>query len=523
MNPKAPDTYVLAVDHGTSGIKNSIISMSGCVVDSAYYKTPVVHLPGGGAEQDPEEWWNGFLATSKELIGRGSVPPEKIAAVCVSSTFSSTVAVDSDGRHLMNSLTWMDSRGAGHIRKIMSGFPSITGYNIFRMLKWIPRTGGGPSLSGKDDIAHVLFIKNELPDIYKKTRAFLPSKDYFNLRLTGKIASSYDAIQLFWLTDTRDINNIRYDDKLISIVGIDPSKLPPLMNSIDVLGTILPDVAKEIGLPAGTKVVSGAADHQAALVGSGAVLDFQAHLYIGTSSWIQTIVPFKKTDAFHSIASLPAAIPGKYQSINEQDIAGGSLAFLVDFLFPKEIRELLDNPYKILDDNAALSPPGSNGLIFTPWLNGERTPVDDHLLRGGIHNISTSTKRNDIIRALFEGVAFNTRWSLGYVEKFAGRRLDPINMIGGGAKSPLWCRIFADVLNRNIRQMKDPIHANSRGAAFIAAIGLGYITVDEIPELVEMEKTYTPEPDNRKVYDTLYGEFLNIYKTHKGMYKRLNS
>jgi xylulokinase len=522
MHPEADGTYVLAVDHGTSGIKASLVSMSGRVVDSAYHKTPVFFSHGGGAEQDPEDWWQGFIKTSRELIGRGSVPTVKVAAVCVSSTFSSTVAVGADGMHLMNALTWMDSRGAKYIKEIMSGFPSVEGYNIFKLLRWIPKTGGGPTLSGKDDIAHVLLLKHEYPEVYAKARAFIPSKDYFNLRLTGRIASSHDAIQLFWLTDTRDANNIKYDEGLAKTVGIDISKLPPLMKSIDTVGELLPAVAREIGLPSGVKVVSGAADHQAALVGSGAVRDFEAHLYIGTSSWVQCVVPFKKIDAFHYIASLPAAIPGRYQSVNEQDIAGGSLAFLVEFLFPREVRNAMENPYRLLDEMAVLSPPGSNSLIFTPWLNGERTPVDDTTLRGGIHNISITTTRNDIVRALLEGVAYNTKWSLGYVEKFCGRRLDPINMVGGGAKSPLWCQIFADVFGRTIRQVKNPIHANARGAAYLAAVGLGYITFDDIPGLVEIENTYSPNAANSAVYARLYGEFLNIYKSGKPIYRRLN-
>ena len=197
-----------------------------------------------------------------------------------------------------------------------------------RCSEWLPKTAGAPTLSGKDDIAHVLLIKNEFPEVYEKTSVFLPSKDYLNLRLTGEVAASFDSMQLFWLTDIRDVNNITYDDELIRLAGIDRAKLPTLIRSIDVLGTLKPDVARRIGLPPGVKVVAGSPDHQCACVGSGAVRDYEGHLYVGTSSWVQCIVPFKKTDVFHSIASFPTAIPGKYQSVNEQDMAGGALEFL---------------------------------------------------------------------------------------------------------------------------------------------------------------------------------------------------
>jgi xylulokinase len=258
------EKHILAIDHGTSGIKASIITTTGRVVDSDFHTTPITYLPGGGAEQDPEDWWDGVILTSRRLMARGTGPASDISAVCVSSTFSTTVAVDGKGRHTANALTWMDSRGAPHVRRLMKGIPSIQGYGLARIIRWLPRTGGGPTLSGKDDIAHVLFWKNERPDVYDRARMFLPSKDYLNARLTGELAATFDSVQLFWLTDIRDVNNIRYDEGLISLAGIDREKLPPLIRSTDILGTLLPSVADEMGLEKGTKVVAGSPDHQCA-------------------------------------------------------------------------------------------------------------------------------------------------------------------------------------------------------------------------------------------------------------------
>lgn len=500
--------------------------MHGAVIGFEFEKTPIYFLPDGGAEQDPQDWWNALIATSHRLVARNVVPVQDIAAICVSSTFSSTVAVDRDGNHLMNAITWMDSRGAPYINKLMGGFPSIEGYNLFKIAQWIPKTAGGPTHSGKDDIAHVLLLQNRYPDVYARTYKFLPSKDYLNLRMTGEFASSHDAIHLFWVTNTRDCNHIFYDDALIKMLGIDKAKLPPLKRSIDILGRVKPDVARAIGLTENVQVVMGSADHQAALVGSGAVRDYETHIYIGTSSWVQCVVPFKKTDMFHSIASLPSAMPGKYQSVNEQDIAGGTLNFLVDNVLYYKKRllqgEIPENPFKDLDDIAAQVPAGSRKVIVTPWLNGERTPVDDPHVRAGIYNVSKTTTQDDIVRAFFEGVAYNTRWSFHYVERFVGRRLDTLNMIGGGAKSGVWCQIFADVLNRTIRQVQAPMQANGRGAAFIAAVALGFITFDDIPNLIQYTDVFQPNPANRKIYDELFGEFVNIYRRNKAIYRRLN-
>jgi len=162
-------------------------------------------------------------------------------------------------------------------------------------------------------------------------------------------------------------------------------------------------------------------------------------------------------------------------------------------------------------------------VIFTPWLNGERTPVEDHLVRGGFFNQSLGTTRAHLVRAVFEGVAYNTRWMHQHVERFVKRRLDGINFVGGGALSALWCQIHADVLNRTIRQVEEPRLANARGAAFAASVALGYISFDDIPERVKIHQTYHPTEANRQVYDELFAEFLNIYKNNKRAYARLNA
>jgi len=207
--------------------------------------------------------------------------------------------------------------------------------------------------------------------------------------------------------------------------------------------------------------------------------------------------------------------------VNEQDVAGGALSFLVDnILYHKD--DPPDDVYKSLDKIAEQVPPGSNGLIFTPWLNGERTPVDDTTVRAGLFNMSMTTTMDDIVRAVMEGVALNSRWMLGYTERFIGREMPALNIVGGGGRSDVWCQIFADVMDREIRQVEGPMQANARGAAFIASVALGFIKFEDIPDLVKISKTYKPDPANRKLYDGLFNEFLQIYKNNKAMYARLN-
>lgn len=520
------DTFVLAIDHGTSGCKTALVTMDGRVVGFEFEPTPMHFVGVGGVEQDPQDWWRALITSSRRVVERGLVKVDDIEAVCVSSTFSTTVAVDRDGEPLGRALTWMDSRGAPLVQRLMGGFPSLGGYSLANALRFIPRAGGAPTLSGKDDIAHMVYVQHDQPDVYRQADKFLGSKDFLNLRLTGRVAASYDSMTLFWVSDIRDIHRVRYDDSLIARLGIHREKLPPMRASTDVLGPVLPAVADALGIRRDTPVVVGSPDLQSACVGSGAVRDYEGHVYIGTSSWLLCHVPFKKTDPFHVIASLPSAMPGRYFCANEQEVAGGCLDFLARNLVfhPSRLqdRPVPEDVYAELDAICATVPAGARGVIFTPWLNGEKTPVDDHRVRAGLHNLSLTTTMDDVVRAVFEGVACNSRWVLRYVERFVKRRLDPLNMIGGGAKSEVWCQIYADVLDRTTRQVEDPLQGNARGAAFIAAVALGRIRFDEIPGLIRYAKTFTPNPDHRRLYDEIFAEFVRLYKRNRPIYARLN-
>jgi len=171
---------------------------------------------------------------------------------------------------------------------------------------------------------------------------------------------------------------------------------------------------------------------------------------------------------------------------------------------------------------AGQAPPGSNGVIFTPWLYGERTPVEDPFVRGGFHNLSLSASRDDLVRAVFEGVALNSRWLLTAVERFTRHRLEPIRFIGGGARSDVWCQIFADVLGRGIEQVADPVNANARGAGLLAAVALGELTFDQVPDRVRVARTYSPAAATRDLYDELFGEFVGFYRRNRRAHARLN-
>ncbi|MCP4303683.1 MAG: xylulose kinase [bacterium] len=510
--------HILAIDLGTSGPKVALVSIDGAVIGDEFEPVELILLPDGGAEQDPEAWWTAITATAHRIVS--AHPDRTVAAVSVTTQWSGTVAVDTAGKAIGNAITWMDTRGAPHVESLIGGWPKFEGYDVRKARKWIQLTGGAPTTAGKDPLGHILYLRHDRPEVYQQARVFLEPKDYINFRLTGATVGSYDSIALHWLTDNRNAGAVEYADDLLAYAGLDRSQLPELRPATDIIGGLTSGAAEALGLSTGTPVLAGTPDVHSAAIGSGTTADFAGSLYVGTSSWITCHVPFKKTDLAHNIASLPAPIPNRYLVANEQETAGKAVEWLADILYPGVTDR--SSTYAEMNEIAAGVAPGSGGVIFTPWLYGERTPVEDATLRGGFFNQSLETGRAEMIRAVFEGVAFNSRWLLGVVEKFTKTRLDPIVMAGGGALSDIWAQIFADVLGRTVHQTKDPIMVNVRGAGLLGHAALGHIKWSDIPQLVPMAGTHVPNPANSDVYDRLYDAFRRIHKTNRRTYRKLN-
>jgi xylulokinase len=519
-------TYVLAVDLGTGGPKVGIVGVDGTIVDSESAGTRLLLGPDGAAEQDPGDWWTAITGAVRRLLARSAVDRAAVSGIAVTAQWSGTVPVGADGRHLMNAMLWMDSRGAGQIRDLIGGPVRIRGYSVPKIYWYLSRAGGLPRRTGRDPAAHIAWIRRYRPEVYAATRVFLEPADYLNLRLTGRACSSYDCIALHWVTDNRDPRAVHYDDRLLRLTGLERERLPELVPPATVVGELLASVAQEWGLPAGTPVVTASGDMPSAIVGSGAIADYAAHLYIGTSSRLSCHVPHKRTDLLGNQTTLPAALPGRYFVANIQETAGASLTFLKDTMRIRpagwcdgaEPQEL----FAAYDRIVAATPAGAGKVVFTPWLNGQRTPVDNATIRAGYHNLSLTTTTGDLVRAVYEGVAYNSRWLLEAVERFVGRRLPALTFIGGGARSVVWSQIHADVLDRPIRQAAQPELANMRGAAFIALVALGYAEPEQLARRVRIVREFEPCGRHQARYDELYGAFRRIYRRTRTIYESLN-
>lgn len=515
------EKYILAHDVGTGSDKAALVDTEANILEHKTSEYEVSYPEKGWAVQHPEEcWWCAIEESTKELLDETGVESSQVVGIVFSSQMAGTVPVDEDGEPLMSCMIWLDTRASEQAEKIWSGPLQISGYNVFNLVEFLWITGGAPGLAGKDPICKILWLKENEPELYEKAYKILDTKDYLIHKCTNNFVTSEDNANLSWLMDSR---TKEWSERICEKYDIDIEKLPEIKKSPDIAGELTAQSAEDLNLEVGTPVVVGAGDVTAAAIGSGAVTEYKTHAYIGTSSWVANHTYDRRKDIGHYVGSICSANPEMYLCTAEQENAGACLEWVKNQIFKQEVEaEKSGNLYELFDEMADEVGPGAGGLIFTPWLYGERAPLDDHSVRGGFHNLSLEHTRKHVIRSVFEGVAFNLKWALKYVEKLT-RKAESINLIGGGASSGIWCQIFADVLNRKINQVKKPREAGVRGAAMIAGVGLGYIDkFEDIEDLVTINNTFEPDSENQETYGKLFEEFRNIYENNKEMYERLN-
>jgi xylulokinase len=510
----------LAIDLGTGGPKTAFVSLSGDIVAWDHQEVETTLDSSGKATQDTHQWMQKIKTSINNLAKEDPSLITRTFVITFTGQWGSTVPVNKEGEPVGDCILWMDTRGHKYSSKVMGtkSLFNIEGYKPLKVLKFLLKTAGAPSLEGNDPLGHFLLLKNEMPEIFEKTQYLLEPVDYLALKFGGKVFATAPSMILSWLINIKKLQEPTYDKTLLKLSQRDPSKLPPLRVFNEVVGTIAPEI-QSLGFDPDTKVTTGCPDLLSAAAGSGNINDFEPHMAISTTSWISCHVPFKKTDPFRQIATVPGCFTGKYLLANNHDTAGICLTWFKD----KILSDLKSTSYSELDNIASSVAPGSNGIIFAPWLNGERCPVYDRRLRASFINVSLNTTLNDLLRATLEGVAYNARWMLDAVEHMLKRKLGPIRTIGGGAKSALWCQIHADVLNRKIEQVKDPLLANVKGAAILAFLATGSISKSEIKNLVEINEVFKPNKEKNEIYEKNYSVFKKLYKSQKGFYNYLNS
>jgi len=506
-----PD-LAIAIDLGTGGPKIALVTLDGEVLSHEVHHVRTDFGADGAATQDAVAWWSLITASTQRLLA-ASGKAARVRAVAVTGLYASTVPVDANGVPTGPCLTWLDTRGGRHTRRAIGG--SFHGYQARKALAFVRKAGGAPSTSGADPIGHMLYLVHDEPELVARTAWFMEPVDYLTMRFTGTASATHASRSISWLTDNRDLSKYEYDSQLLAMVHLDAKLLPPLRPIGSIVGTVKPDVASSLGLSRDVAVITGVPDVHAAALGTGATRPYETHLALSTTSWISCPVPRKKTDINHSIASVPGLTNDSYVIVDNQETGAKSLDWLRALLGGAGSRL----SFEAMTDLAATSPPGANGAIFTPWLAGERSPVDNRRVRGGFTNLSVTTTTADVIRAVMEGVAANAAWLLTYVERFTDRSLSPIRALGGGAQSSLWCQICADTMGREVEQVPEPLLAQLRGATLLASVALGRRRLDEVEAPIG-GVTYRPGDDVAPLYRARARQFPSLYERDRRWSRR---
>lgn len=422
------------------------------------------------------------------------------------------VLVDKDGRHLRNSMGYMDKRGTEQIEKLMYTGVKVAGMNAGKLLKSLKITGA-VSGSVKDPVYKYRWVADNEPEVFENVYKWLDVKDYLVLRASGRFTMSPDSAFSTMLYDSRPGKKC-FSPEICKIMDVDINHLPQIVQCTDIVGGITSQAAQELGLAEGTPVFSGGGDAALIGVGGGACGNGDTHVYWGTSGWVSTVLEKRKLDVGSMIASMVGASQKYFNCFAELETAGKC----VEWAMSRFGIESFDQLNEMIKD----VPAGSNGVIFTPWLHGNRNPFEDPNARGMFFNLGLETTAADMLHAVIEGVCMHLRWQMTAMEKLTPSS-EYIKFVGGGARTPAICQILADVLHKKVCTVDNPHNVGSVGAAAVIATGLGvFDAIEDIAGSIPSSAAYVPLAQNSNVYNEIFRTFQDLYRNNKKSFKRLN-
>lgn len=488
-----PDAVILACDVGTSGVKCSMITGAGVVLDSETAAYDTIYLPGGISEQKPGDWWNSICAAVRKLAERNAQHSKNIAAIGVSGHMLGCVPVAADGSALGNAMIHSDSRAREQFARVDA---AIGAQRLYEM--------SGNVLDARSPLCKILWLKENAPEIYNKTAKFLQSKDYVVSRLTGNIDTTdySDACH----AELMDIRSRSYDQGLFAELGIDFSKLPQLHKGCEVVGKTTAEAARALGIPDGIPVIAGGGDGACGSLGAGNIAVGDAYLSLGTTAWIAQVSAEPVIDPQSRVFNI-MNLDGESCSVyGAMQAAGSSIVWIQRLLGIDDLGEL--------NRIAGAVEPGCGGLVFLPYLDGERSPIFDAQAKGVFMGMSQTHDRGHFARAVFEGVAYALK---NILDIFRERgELDAIRAIGGGVKSELWRGIIADVCRIGIQTLSvAAADSTSLGVAAAAGVGAGIFSdMRQATSFIRVQDTL--EPGNiRPAYERNYSVYKGLYPSLK--------
>ena len=527
--------YVISYDIGTTGVKSCLFEIEKTIklVSAAMEGYKLYILPDGGAEQDPDEWWGAICSTTKTIFEKCDVKPEQVEGISFCSQMQGLVLVDKDGKPVHRAFSYMDQRAKKQIKEGMANGIQVAGANIFKLLPSLMITGA-VSASVKDPVWKYNWVKDNEPENFKRIHKWLDVKEYIISRMTGEFVMTRDSAFGTLLYDIRK-GHENWSPTICKLLGVNLDHLAKIIDCTEKAGGLTAKAAAELGLKEGTAVFGGGGDASLIGVGAGSVELGDTHAYSGTSGWVSTVVDKSVVDASAMIAAIVGAQKGRFNYFAELETAGKCLEWVKDHLALDEIgifmqkTHVAESPesvytslYDYMSKVVSEIPAGSGGVIFTPWLHGNRCPFEDPNARGMFFNVSLDTGKTELIKSVLEGVCMHLRWFLETQDKKI-KTSSTIRFVGGGALSDVTCQILADVTGRTVETVDSPQNVGAVGAAVIMAVGLGMIeSVADAKKLIPASKTFKPNAANKDVYDSNYEVYKTLYANNKKAFKALN-
>lgn len=500
--------YLLGIDVGTSGTKTILVDLKGKVVTSANEDYPLLTPKPGWTEQNPEDWWQAAKKGIRTILKTSKIKPESIKGIGFSGQMHGSVFLDKDHQVVRPCLLWNDSRTAEVCEEVTHKIGQ----------KALHKAVSNPCLTGFT-LPKVVWLQKHEPRNFDKVRNVILPKDYVRFRLTGEVLTDVSdaAGSLMY-----DVQNNCWSRTLLNALEIPMEWLPEVRGSHEVCGTITSSVAKETGLAVGTPVVGGAADQPAGAVGTGVVNHGQVMCSLGTSGVIFAATGAPQVDPKERLHTFNHAVPDTWYLMGCMLSAGGSLAWYRDQFAGAEkqaAKKRKVDVYEILMEKASQVPIGSEGLFFLPYLTGERSPHKDPYARGAFVGLSVRTTPNHVIRSIVEGVTFGLRDCLEVVRQ-QKVSISEIRATGGGARSPFWRQILADVLQAPITILESE-EGGAMGGAILAAVGAGeYRDVQQAcSKMLKVKTRINPKKKNVSAYDSYYEHFVTLYPTLKRSFR----
>ena len=499
--------YLIGLDIGTSGAKCIITDDAGTVVASSTQEYPLYTPKPGWAEQDPQDWWDAVVRGLKVILPQSGVNPADIAGMSFSGQMHGLVALDADHRVIRPSILWCDQRTQAQcdwITEKAGGVKKLLSYTNNRMLTGY--TGG-----------KILWLRDEEPENFKKMKIFLCPKDYIRYRMTGEIGMDVSDASGTGFFDTR---NRRWSDELIAIAGLDKSLFPHVMESTALAGHVTPEAAAETGLPEGLNCYAGGGDAVIQTTGAGLVKPGVLGVVIGTAGNVSMAVDHYEDNPNGNLQMFCGNEPGLWLAFGVTLTAGGAYRWYRDALCQSERAKAeaeKRNIYDVMGEIAAESVPGAHGVVFTPYLTGERCPYPDPNARGAFYGLTLGTEKSDFTRAVMEGVTYSLKQLIDILGRFAPS--EKVYTSGGGSASALWRQMQADIFNLPVYTMSAASEGGAYGAVMVAGVGAGiWKDLGEAVSIIRPETETLPIPENQPAYTDAYAIYSRIYHALKPVY-----